>query len=145
MLGWRFVLSIVLVAMTTFLSMAPPPGGSRAGDHAAAGAEANKEFQAQVAAIVQAYRKHDPVKGRQLIDQFRLPNAHDWFAAHLNPARSDEFTSRYDRLYTNFADSFELTIKISLRTRVPSWAPKLRLRMRGRETTCCLAENAAEW
>src|SRR5580704_17408730 len=110
MVGWRFVLIGVLSAAIASLASAAAPNMS-AGDHRSAAAQSNREFQAQVTAIIQSYRKHDTAKGRQLIDQFRLANAKEWFAAHLNPARSEEFASRYDRLYANFADSFELTVK----------------------------------
>ena len=87
-----------------------PLCATRFDDHGG-GPQSSKEFQSQIAAILQAYRKHDAAKGRQLIEQFRLPNARDWFAAHLNPARSAEFAGRYDRLYENFAGSFELTVE----------------------------------
>ena len=111
MVGWRFVLTGALAAVMVFSAIAAAPGGSRANDQDAADAHADKDFQSQVSAIIQAYRKHDTTKGRQLIEQFRLPNAHDWFAAHLNPARREEFASRYDRLYENFEESFERTVE----------------------------------
>jgi TonB family protein len=94
-----------------FSATAAPRRAVRFDDHRGVDAQSSKEFQAQVDAIIQAYRKHDTAKGHQLIEQFRLPNAQDWFAAHLNPARSEEFASRYDRLYENFAGSFELTVE----------------------------------
>jgi len=109
---WRRLISAIVLAVMIGTSATAAPGSSaRFDDDAAIDVQVSKEFQAQVAAIIQAYRKHDKVKGHELIEQFRLPNAHDWFAAHLNPARSDEFASRYDRLYENFDGSFELTVE----------------------------------
>lgn len=66
-------------------------------------------FRSQIAAIVQSYRAGDTKVGRQLIDQFRLPNPQDWFSEHLGPKESAQFANRYDRLYANFAESFEHT------------------------------------
>jgi TonB family protein len=111
MVWWRLICAVVLAAVITSTVTAAPGDVAVGVDHPSADAKYNDVFQAQVAAIVQAYRKHDTTKGRQLIEQFRLPNARDWFAAHLNPARSEELSSRYDRLYENFAASFELTVQ----------------------------------
>jgi TonB family protein len=108
---WRCLISAVVLAVMIGSSTAAPRGASRFSDHGTVEVQSSKEFQAQVAAIIEAYRKHDAARGRQFIEQFRLPNAPDWFAAHLNPARSEEFASRYDRLFTSFADSFEHTVR----------------------------------
>lgn len=111
MLWWRFVSVALLVAAIAFSATAGPWRAWGVDDHGRVDAQSNKDFQAQVTAIVQAYRKHDNAKGRQLIEQFRLPNAQDWFAAHLNPARSTEFANRYDRLFESFAQEFERTVE----------------------------------
>jgi TonB family protein len=68
-------------------------------------------FHAQLEAIVQYYRAGDEKDGRHLIDQFRLPHSGEWFSEHLGPAQSTELTTRYDRLFANFAESLEKTIK----------------------------------
>jgi TonB family protein len=111
MVGLRLVSVAVLATVIAYSATTTPPGASHTGGNQPVDAQANKEFQAQVAAVVQAYRKHDAAKGRQLIDQFRLQNPQDWFAAHLNPSRSAEFASRYDRIFTSFADEFERTVE----------------------------------
>ena len=71
----------------------------------------NDEFRTQVAAIVQAYRGGDTTTGHKLIEQFRLPNPQDWFSEHLGSQQSADLAVRYDRLYANFAESFEHTIE----------------------------------
>jgi TonB family protein len=68
-------------------------------------------FHAQIQSIVQHYRDGDKEKGRAAIDELRLPRAEDWFSEHLGPEHSAELTVRYDRLFANFADSLEATIK----------------------------------
>jgi TonB family protein len=110
MFGRRFLSATLLVAVLLIPAASKLRAASPA-DHPPADAQSNKEFQGQVAEIIQSYRKHDPAKGKQLIEQFRLPNAQDWFAAHLNSARSADLASRYDRLYMSFAESFELTVQ----------------------------------
>ena len=70
-----------------------------------------RNFKLRSLRLFESYRKHETAKGRQLIEEFRLPKEQDWFAAHLNPARSEEFASRYDRLFTNFVDAFEHTVE----------------------------------
>jgi len=73
--------------------------------------QSNDEFRAQVSAIVQAYRAGDTTKGRQSIEQFRLPNPQAWFSEHLGPQQGADLAIRYDRLYANFAESFEHTVQ----------------------------------
>ncbi len=117
MFGFRFFCAVVLVSMIAIPSKANSRAAFRDAEDTRADAQSNQEFRAQVAAIVQSYRKGDTTGGRQLIEQFRLPNAKDWFSEHLNPADSAEFASRYDRLYASFAESFELTVKDIVATR----------------------------
>ena len=117
MLGFRFFCALVLVSMIAIPSKANSRAAFRDAGNTRADAQSNQEFRAQVAAIVQSYRKGDATGGRQMIEQFRLPNAKDWFSEHLNPADSAEFVSRYDRLYVSFAESFELTVKDIVATR----------------------------
>ncbi len=117
MVGFRFFCAAVLVSMIAIPSTPKSRGAFRDAEETRADAQSNQEFRAQVAAIVQSYRKGDTTGGRQLIEQFRLPNANDWFSEHLNPADSAEFASRYDSLYASFAESFELTVKDIVATR----------------------------
>ena len=79
--------------------------------------KSSEEFRAQVAAIVQSYREGDTTRGRQLIEQFRLPQTQDWFSEHLGSEHSADFANRYDRLYANFAESFEHTVEAIVATR----------------------------
>ena len=83
----------------------------RARQRIPADAQSNDGFRAQVAAIIQAYRGGDTTTGRRLIEQFRLTNSKDWFSEHLEPQQSADLAIRYDRLYANFAESFEHTVE----------------------------------
>lgn len=76
----------------------------------AAYAQSKDGFRSQIDAIVQYYRAGDATTGRLLIDQLHLPHSEVWFSAHLPPEQSAKLTERYDRLFTNFAESFEKTI-----------------------------------
>ena len=116
MLGCRFFSAAVLVSMIAIPATAKSRAAFRAAEDTRADAQSNQEFRAQVAAIVQSYREGDTTKGRQLIEQFRLPNAQDWFSEHLSSEQSADFASRYDRLYANFAESFEHTVEAIVAT-----------------------------
>jgi len=67
-------------------------------------------FQAQISAIVEAYRAGDKATGRRLIEQFRLPHSEQWFAEHLGADRSATLTERYDKLFPVFAADLETSI-----------------------------------
>lgn len=116
MLGFRIFCVVLLVSMIAIPSTAKSRSAFRDAEVTRAEAQFNQEFRAQVAAIVQSYRKGDTTGGRQLIEQFRLPNAKDWFSEHLNSEQSPDFASRYDRLYENFAESFEHTVEAIVAT-----------------------------
>ena len=75
MLGWRAISAAVLVVMTVFPAVNESLGRALATESKPADAQSNKEFHDQIEAIIQSYRKHDTVKGRQLIEKLRLPNA----------------------------------------------------------------------
>jgi TonB family protein len=124
MLRRRFLVSAVLVAVIAIPTAAAARSESR-DDHSSADVQSGKNFQAQIAAIIQAYRKHDAAKGHQLIEQFRLPNPEAWFSEHLNPARSAEFTERYERAYTNFAEALENTVEEIVETHGAELAAEL--------------------
>ena len=72
---------------------------------------ADSEFRAQLAEVIQSYRAGDATTGRRLIDQFRLPQAQDWFSEHLSPEQSADLARRYDRPCENFAESWEHTVQ----------------------------------
>jgi TonB family protein len=73
-------------------------------------------FNAQVAAIIAAYRNRNFTAGRQLVEQFRLPHAADWFAEQIGPANSAVLAERYDRMFENFANGLRGTIEDTTRT-----------------------------
>ena len=116
MLAFRFFSVAVLVSVIAIPAAAKSPDGSRAAHDIHADAQSNEEFRAQVAAIVQSYREGDTTRGRQLIDQFRLPHAQDWFSEHLGSEQSADLASRYDRLFANFAESLEHTVEAVVAT-----------------------------
>lgn len=62
MLRWRFFVSAALTAVIAIPAAGAPRGASR-DDHKAVDAQSSAEFQAQVAAIIQAYRRHDRRRG----------------------------------------------------------------------------------
>ena len=116
MLAFRFFSVAVLVSAIAIPVAAKSLDGSRAAHDIHADAQSSEEFRAQVAAIVQSYREGDTTQGRQLIEQFRLPHAQDWFSEHLGSEQSAEFASRYDRLFANFAESVEHTVQAIVAT-----------------------------
>jgi TonB family protein len=111
MLGCHFFSAAVLVSVIAVLATPKSPDGFRAAQDIHADAQSSEEFRAQVAAIVQSYREGNTTRGRQLIEQFRLPNAQDWFSEHQGSEQSADLVNRYDRLYANFAESFEHTVE----------------------------------
>jgi TonB family protein len=116
MLGCRFFSAVVLGSLIVIPATAKSRSVFRSTEHIRADPQSNEEFRAQVAAIVQSYREGDTTKGRQLIEQFRLPNALGWFSEHLNPEQGADFASRYERLYGSFAESFEHTVEAIVAT-----------------------------
>jgi TonB family protein len=117
MVGCRFFSAAVRVSVIVIPATVKSRVTFRVAEDTRADGQSNQEFRAQVAAIVQSYREGDATKGRQLIEQFRLPNAQDWFSEHLGSEQSADFASRYDRLYANFAESFEHTVEAIVATR----------------------------
>ena len=111
MRAWTFAAIAVFAVTIVTPAMATSRGTIPSNEDVPADPQSSKEFAAQVDAIIRAYRASDKIKGRQLIEQFRLPNAEAWFADHLNPARSAEFMERYELHYTRFADALEQTVE----------------------------------
>jgi TonB family protein len=111
MFGWRFFRVAVLVSVFAIPATAKSPDGFRAAPDVPADAQCKQQFRAQVAAIVQSYRERDTTRGRQLIEQFRLPHTQDWFCEHLDSEQSAGLANRYDLLYANFAESFEHAVE----------------------------------
>jgi len=112
---WFFLLIALPFACIARLAETPQSPGTA--QTAPAYIQSKDGFRTQLDAIVQYYRAGDQRKGRQLIDQFRLPHAEAWFSDRLGPAQSAELGTRYDRLFTNFAESLEKTIKTVVATR----------------------------
>jgi hypothetical protein len=84
-------------------------------------AQSNEGFGAQVDAVVQAYRNGDTTTERRLMEQFRLANPEEWFSENLGAGPSAKLTERYNRIYADFAASFEKTIESSPRTANRLW------------------------
>jgi TonB family protein len=67
-------------------------------------------FDSQFSAIVGAYQAGDKALGKQLIEQFRLPQEEGWFTEHLGAEHSRDLTERYDKLFAAFAAELESSI-----------------------------------
>jgi len=117
-----------LLAAFLFISLVAAPGSQDAllaAQDNRAGARLNDAFRTQVTAIFQSYRAGDTANGRKSLDQFRLPNPEAWFSEHVSPQQSTELAKRYDRLYANFADSFEHTVEDIVANRHAELMPTL--------------------
>lgn len=68
-------------------------------------------FRSQFDAAFQAYRAGNSALGHQLLDGFRLPHADEWFSEHLGTDQRAKLTERYERLFANFSESLENTVK----------------------------------
>jgi len=108
---YKWFLLLVAVPLTATSRLVESPQSLGAVQTTSAYVPSQDGFHAQLDAIVQYYRAGDEKDGRHLIDQFRLPHSVEWFSEHLGPAQSTELTTRYDRLFANFAESLENTIK----------------------------------
>jgi TonB family protein len=125
MLRWHLFTAVVVLWAIAIPSTANSADAFRAAQDITADAQSSEEFSARVAAIIQSYREGDTAKGRQLIEQFRLPHAQDWFSEHLGSEQSADFANRYDRLYANFAESFEHTVEAIVAKRDAELVTKL--------------------
>ena len=67
-------------------------------------------YNVQFSAILEAYKAGNKSLGKELIEQFRLPQPGEWFTEHLGAERSKALTERYDRLFAAFAADMELGI-----------------------------------
>jgi hypothetical protein len=61
-------------------------------------------FNAQVAAVVEAYQKSDGAEGRRLLEQFRIPNSTEWFGEQIRPELNEIMAKRYARLFDKFVN-----------------------------------------
>lgn len=113
----KWFVFLIALPLAGIARTAEAPQSSGAAQTTPAYIQSNDGFRNQLDAIVQYYRAGDQGKGRQLIDQFRLPHAEAWFSEHLGPAQGAEIRARYDRLFTNFAESLEKTIQTVVATR----------------------------
>lgn len=68
-------------------------------------------FKAQMDTAVEAYRKGDTVAGRRLLEQFRMPQADQWFAENFGPERGATLAKRYARLFEEYLKSTEKTLE----------------------------------
>jgi TonB family protein len=71
-------------------------------------------FAAQFSATVGAYQSGDKALGKQLIEQFRLPQPERWFAGHMSPEQGKVLTERYDALFASFAAEVESNILLAV-------------------------------
>jgi TonB family protein len=67
-------------------------------------------FDTQFSAIVGAYQSGDKALGKQLIQQFRLPQPEAWFTEHISSEQSKALVERYDKLFAAFAAELESNI-----------------------------------
>jgi len=65
----------------------------------------------QMATAVEAYRRGDAVAGRRLLEQFRMPQSDQWFAANFGPERGATLAKRYDRIFEKYLQSTEKTLQ----------------------------------
>ena len=112
MYKWFFQSAILLLPMVALGQATETPQPSSAFPTAPVYAQSNDGFRSQVDAILQSYRAGDATTGHQLIDQLRLPHPDGWFSQHLGPAeQSAKLAERYERLFANFSESLENTMK----------------------------------
>jgi len=109
MLERHFLTFVLLLSVIAIATTGTRTEALWAGQSIPADPQPNDEFRTQVASIIQAYRGGDTTTGRKLIEQFRLPNPQEWFSEYLGAQQSADLAIRYDRLYANFAESFEHT------------------------------------
>ncbi|HKQ85575.1 MAG TPA: energy transducer TonB [Candidatus Acidoferrales bacterium] len=102
----RLFLSSILLLIS-----APIAIGQEAGLRPQTIDELKAKFQAQIAAVITAYRSGDTATSRRFLDQFRLPNSQDWFSQHFGAPQGANLAERYDRLYANFSEFFEHTVE----------------------------------
>ena len=110
-LNWLRLTIIVFLPVSAIAHTTDFPKLADTVQAAASDTQSTDRFRSQIAAIVESFRAHNETMGHQLIDQFRLPNPQGWFSEHMGPEKSAELANRYDRLYTNFAEAFELTVQ----------------------------------
>ncbi len=68
-------------------------------------------FGAQISAAIAAYQAGDSVTGRRLLEQFRLPRSAEWFAEYIGPEQGEALQKRYDRLFEDYVNDTENTLK----------------------------------
>ncbi|PYU50428.1 MAG: hypothetical protein DMG48_14025 [Acidobacteria bacterium] len=106
---WFFLLAVLPIAATA--RPAKTPQSAAAVQTTPLYIQSKDGFRAQLDEIAKCYRAGDKQKERYLINEFRLPNSEEWFSEHLGSAQSAELAARYDRLFSNFAESLEKTIE----------------------------------
>jgi TonB family protein len=105
------IISVLFLTGATVAQTAQTPQSSNTAQADPVYALSKEGFRLQFDAVVQCYRMGDSTAGRHLIDKIRLTNAEEWFADHLSPEQSTKLTERYNRLFANYAESLENTIK----------------------------------
>jgi TonB family protein len=122
---WFFLSAVLLLTAAACAQGAETPQSPSNLQTTAVYIQSKDGFRSQLEAIVQSYRAGDATTGRLLVDQFRLPHSEAWFSEHLGPEQGAKITERYDRLFANFAESFEKTIEAIVANRASNLVPDL--------------------
>jgi TonB family protein len=110
-LKWFSLPAVLLLGSITIAQTVQAPQPPVVAQTTPVDVPSNDAFRSQITAIIRSYRAGDTTTGRLLIDQFRLPHSQDWFSEYLGPEQGAKLAERYDRLYANFAESFEKTVE----------------------------------
>jgi TonB family protein len=104
--------TLVLCLMTTSLACPTTRQSAATSPRPSDISQSSAGFDAQFATIIAAYQSGNKALGKQLIQQFRLPQPEAWFAGHISPEQSKPLAERYDKLFTAFADEVESNILV---------------------------------
>lgn len=109
----KYVLLLMLLAMARGAAAAVPgrPFSSTSQLAKTAYAESEAGWKSQMRTILDAYRSGESEREKQLLEQFRIPAATEYFGQHLGAEKKDEYSERYSRLFDTFASSLDGTLQ----------------------------------